>query len=105
MAKTMAKYETVFILNPTLSEEDTAALRDKFTGLISESGTLGEVDEWGKRRLAYPIQDFNEGHYVLARFTATPDFPEELDRVFKITDGVMRSIIVCQDAKGGEAAC
>lgn len=97
MAKTSAKYETVFIINPTLSEEDTAALRDKFTGLIAQNGTLGEIDEWGKRRLAYPIQDLTEGHYVLVNFESKPDFPAELDRVYKITDGIMRSIIICKD--------
>lgn len=97
MAKTSAKYETVFIINPTLSEEDTAALRDKFTGLITQNGTLGEIDEWGKRRLAYPIQDLTEGHYVLVNFESKPDFPAELDRVYKITDGIMRSIIICKD--------
>ena len=97
MAKISAKYETVFIINPTLSEEDTAALRDKFTSLIEQNGTLGEIDEWGKRRLAYPIQDFNEGHYVLVSFESKPDFPAELDRVYKITEGIMRSLIICKD--------
>ena len=98
MAKQMAKYETVFIINPSLSEENTVALRDKFTGLIGENGTLGEVDEWGKRRLAYPIDDFSEGHYVLVSFESAPDFPAELDRVYKITDGIIRSLIICNDA-------
>ncbi len=97
MAKTTAKYETVFLINPTLSEEDTVALRDKFTTLIGEHGTLGEIDEWGKRRLAYPIQDFHEAHYVLVNFESVPNFPEELDRVYKITDGIIRSIIICKD--------
>ena len=97
MAKNSAKYETVFIIKPNLSEEETAALRDKFTSLIDQNGTLGEIDEWGKRRLAYPIQDLNEGHYVLVNFESAPDFPAELDRVYKITDGIMRSLIICKD--------
>ena len=56
-----------------------------------------EVDEWGKRRLAYPIEDQTDGHYVRMTFTAAPAFPAELDRIFRITDGIMRSIIVCLD--------
>jgi len=96
MAKISAKYETVFIINPNLSEEDTAALRDKFTSLIEQNGTLGEIDEWGKRRLAYPIRDMNEGHYVLVNFESKPDFPAELDRVYKITENIMRGLIICK---------
>ena len=97
MAKLSANYEAVFILRPDLSEEDTAAAVAKFRALIEEKATLAEVDEWGKRRLAYPIQDFNEGYYVLITFSAVPEFPKELDRIFRITDGVMRSMIVCKD--------
>jgi small subunit ribosomal protein S6 len=59
---------------------------------------VSEVDEWGKRRLAYPINDLNEGYYVLMTFTAEPSLPAELDRVLKITEGVMRSMIICKDA-------
>ena len=97
MAKLSANYEAVFILRPDLSEEDTAALVAKFKTLVEGKATLNEVDEWGKRRLAYPIQDLNEGYYVLLTFTSAPEFPRELDRIFRITDGVMRSLIVCKD--------
>lgn len=97
MAKTTAKYETVFIVNPNLSEEDTAAMVEKFKALIETNGTLGEVEDWGKRRLAYPINDLNEGYYTLINFESQPDFPAELDRIYKITDGIMRSLIVCKD--------
>ena len=97
MAKLSANYEAVFILRPDLSEEATAALVAKFKSLVEGKATLNEVDEWGKRRLAYPIQDLNEGYYVLMTFTAAPEFPRELDRIFRITDGVMRSLIVCKD--------
>lgn len=97
MAKLSANYEAVFILRPDLSEEATAALVAKFKTLVEGKATLNEVDEWGKRRLAYPIQDLNEGYYVLMTFTAAPEFPRELDRIFRITDGVMRSLIVCKD--------
>ncbi|MCL2030652.1 MAG: 30S ribosomal protein S6 [Oscillospiraceae bacterium] len=99
MAKLSAKYETLFILDPNLSEEDTAALVEKFKALAeqySETDTV-VVDDWGKRRLAYEINDRPEGHYCLITFTSKPDFPAELDRVFKITDGVMRSLIVCKE--------
>ena len=97
MAKLSAKYEAVYIIDPRKNEEDTAALVEKFKALAETHATEIEVDEWGKRRLAYPIQDQNEGHYVRMTFTATPAFPAELDRIFRITDGVMRSIIVCLD--------
>ncbi len=97
MAKLSGNYEVVFILNPNLTEDATAALVEKFKTLVESRGTLGEVNEWGKRRLAYPIQDLNEGYYVLMTFSSTPDLPAELDRVLRITDGVMRSIIVDTD--------
>ncbi|MDR1669254.1 MAG: 30S ribosomal protein S6 [Oscillospiraceae bacterium] len=97
MAKIQSRYETVFILNPNLTEEATAAAVEKFTALIGQNGTLGEVEDWGKRRLAYEINDFNEGYYTLVRFESAPDFPAELDRVYRITEGVMRSLIICLD--------
>ena len=99
MAKLNANYEVVFILNPNLSEEDTAALVTKFKSLVEQNGTLAEVDEWGKRHLAYPINDLTEGYYVLMTFESKPEFPRELDRILRITDGVMRSLIVCKDEK------
>ena len=97
MAKVTAKYETVFIVNLTNGEEAVSACVEKFKSLISANGTLTNVDEWGKRRFAYPINDLMEGHYVLAEFESVPDFPAELDRIYKITDEIMRSIIVCKD--------
>lgn len=97
MAKITAKYEVVYIIDCALGDE-VANMVAKFKALVEENGTLiGEVEEWGKRRLAYPINDINEGYYVLMNFESQPDFPAELDRVFKITDGIMRSLIVCQD--------
>ena len=97
MAKLNANYEAVFILDATLGEEATAALVTKFKNLVEANGTLAEVDEWGKRHLAYPINDQNEGYYVLMTFNSVPSFPLELDRIFRITDGVIRSMIVCKD--------
>ena len=92
MAKISGKYETIFIVNPKLEEAV-----DKFKSLVEANGTNVEVEDWGKRRLAYPIEDQTEGVYTLVRFESKPDFPAELDRIYKITDGIMRSIIVCLD--------
>ena len=97
MAGVQHSYETVFILSTSLSEEDLKAMVEKFTALIADNGTVGSVEEWGKRRLAYEINDEQDGYYVLINFTADADFPAELDRVFKITDGLLRSLIVNKD--------
>ncbi|MDD5603748.1 MAG: 30S ribosomal protein S6 [Eubacteriales bacterium] len=88
------KYESIFIINPSLSEEDTKALVEKFKNLIETSAQLENIDEWGKRRLAYEIKDFNEGYYVLADFAAEPAFPQELERVYKITDGIIKYLTI-----------
>ena len=97
MAKLNSNYEAVYILNPDLSEEQIAAQVERFKSVVEANGTVTEVDEWGKRRLAYPINDLTEGYYVLMTFTAAAAVPAELDRIFRITDGVMRSLIVCKD--------
>lgn len=93
MAKTSANYELMYIIDLDKGEEDIAAIVAKFKTLIEANGTLSELEEMGKRRLAYLINDKPEGYYVLAKFQSTPEFPAELDRVLKITDGVMRSLI------------
>ena len=93
----MAKYETMLITTATLDDEATAALVGKFKSLIEANGTIDSIDEWGKRRLAYPINDENEGIYTVINFTSEPDFPAELERVYKITEGVMRSLIVAKE--------
>ena len=97
MAKINGSYEAMYILNPNLTEEETAAAVEKFKALVEQNGTVTEIDTWGKRRLAYPINDLNEGYYVLMTFTAAAALPAELDRVFRITDGVMRSMIISKD--------
>jgi small subunit ribosomal protein S6 len=97
MAKVNANYEALYILKPDLTEEQTAALVERFKSVAEANGTVSEVNEWGKRRLAYPINDLMEGYYVLMTFTAAAAVPAELDRIFRITDGVMRSMIVCKD--------
>ena len=98
MAKVTGNYEVLYLLNPTLGEEDTAALVARFKELAEGHGTVTEVDEWGKRRLAYPINDLEEGYYVLMTFSSDPAFPAELDRLMRINVSVMRSIIVAKDA-------
>ena len=87
----MAKYDTMLVTTATLDEEATAALVGKFKSLIEANGTIDSVEDWGKRRLAYPINKENEGVYTLI------NFPAELDRVYKITDGVLRSMIVAKE--------
>lgn len=99
-----SNYELVFILKVTLGEEATAAAVEKFRSLIAANGTIEAVDEWGRRRLAYPIDDENEGYYVQITFVADNAFPSELDRQLKITDGVLRSLIIHRDEKEVEKA-
>ena len=93
MAKTTEKYELMYIINPNLAEEETAAVVEKFKALVEQNGTLEEMEEMGKRKLAYEINYISEGYYVLVKFTSGPDFPAELDRVLGITDGILRSLI------------
>ena len=93
MAKTTEKYEVLYVLNPNLTEEETQAVVEKFKTLIEQNGTVDEMDEWGKRKLAYEINYLTEGYYVLVKFTSGPEFPAELDRVLGITDGVIRSLV------------
>lgn len=97
MAKVNANYEVVYILDPALGEEAIAAMIEKFKALVETQGTVAAIDDWGKRRLAYPINDMNEGYYVLIEFESKPEFPHELDRIYNITDGIMRSLIVAQN--------
>lgn len=92
----MAKYETMLVTSATLDEEATTALVGKFKSLIEANGTIEAIDEWGKRRLAYPINDEAEGIYNVITFTCEPDFPAELDRVYKITEGVLRTMIIAE---------
>jgi small subunit ribosomal protein S6 len=91
------KYEAIFILNPTLGEEGLVLTTDKVKKLVETSASLEKFDEWGRRRLAYEINDQKEGHYYLMHFTAPADFPLELERVLKITEGVMRYLVIRLD--------
>ena len=95
----MTKYECLFVLSTkTLDDAALEATTEKFKDLITKNGGVIEnVDVWGKRRLAYPIQDETEGHYLFVESTSPPEFPAELDRIYKITDGVLRSMIVAKE--------
>ena len=90
----MSKYDSIFVFSVAEGEEKAAELNAKFKALIEANGTLESVDEWGKRRLAYLINDEAEGFYVLYNFESAADFPAELDRIAKITDGVLRTLII-----------
>ena len=91
----MTKYEAIVVLSVNnKTDEDVQSLVEKFKALIEKNGTLESVDEWGKRKLAYLINKEAEGYYVLFTFESEAAFPAELDRVSKITDGVLRSMII-----------
>ena len=99
MEKIINSYETLFVIDPDLTEEATSALVEKFTKLISDNGEIDSVDEWGKRRLAYPINDKPEGYYVLVNFKSEASLPSELERIFGITEGILRSIVIRHEEK------
>ena len=88
------KYEALMIFSVAGGEEAVNANKEKFNELIAKNGTVENVDEWGKRRLAYLINDEAEGFYVFTTFTSEPSFPAELERIAKITDGVLRVMVI-----------
>ena len=98
MAKISDKYEILYIINPTLDEEGIKAIVEKFKAMVEAEGTLTSIDARGTRRLAYPINDLHEGYYVLMTCEAKPELPAEIDRVMKITENVMRSLITAVEA-------
>ncbi len=93
----VTKYESIFIINPEIGEENIKALVEKFKNLLETSAQLESIDEWGKRKLGYPINDQNDGYYVMANFSAETNFPRELERVYKITDGIIKFIVIKKD--------
>ena len=97
MEKVLNSYESLFIVDVSNGEEATNATVNKFTSLIAENGTIIEVAQWGKRRLAYPINDMSEGYYVVVTFKAAGNFLAELDRLFQIDENVMRSLTIKLD--------
>ena len=90
----MNKYESVIIVNPNVDEAGLKALEEKFTGLINENGKVESVENMGKKRLAYEIKKFREGTYMLFNFESNPDSIKELERVYRITDDVIKFIVV-----------
>ena len=87
-------YETLLVFSVANGDEAVQALLEKFKAIVEAHGTLESVDEWGSRKLAYPINDEPEGYYALFNYTAGPEFPAELERIAKITEGVLRSLVV-----------
>lgn len=98
MTKVKNSYETVLVLSMKLGEEGIENMIKKFQDLIEANATLDNVDRWGKRKLAYMINKETEAYYVLFNFTSEADFPAELDRIYKITDGVLRSLIIKKES-------
>jgi len=95
----MVNYEIMFIIDPTLEEEKKTATVETVKEIITADGEVGKVDVWGMKKLAYPIQKKNEGYYVVIQFQASADLPKELDRRLRISDSVMRHLIVNKDEK------
>lgn len=93
----MNKYETIIIINSNLEEEAVKSVVSKVTDLIAKHGTVESTEEWGKKKLAYPIQKQLEGYYVLFNFSSNSEFIEELERVYNITDEIIKHIVVRKD--------
>ena len=102
MEKKICSYETLFAVSGNLAEDDCKALVEKFVNLVKDNATDVDVNEWGKRRLAYPINYITEGYYVLVSYKSEPTFPIELERVFGITEGVIRYMTTTKLEKAGK---
>ena len=94
MEKVLNSYESLFIVDLTNGEEAAKATVNKFTSLIAENGEIVDIADWGKRRLAYPINDMNDGYFTVVTFKADGSFPAELERLYNIDENVMRSIVI-----------
>ena len=104
MEKKICSYETLFAVSGNLVEEDAKAVIEKFVTLINENGSDVDVNEWGKRRFAYPINYVTEGYYVLVSYKSNSDFPQELERQFGITEGVLRYMTTIKCEKSAAKA-
>ena len=106
MEKKICSYETLFAVSGNLAEDDAKAVIEKFVNLINANASDVDVNEWGKRRFAYPINYVTEGYYVLVSYKSEPTFPAELDRVFGITESVLRymTTVKCEKAAKAPAA-
>ncbi|MBZ2175407.1 30S ribosomal protein S6 [Schnuerera sp. xch1] len=93
----MRKYEAVFIFMASLEEEKRNQLFDRLKGIIEKDGTISNVDEWGNRKLAYEINDLTEGYYIIVNFESTPEVVDEVDRISKITDSIIRHMIIREE--------
>ncbi len=94
----MTKYESMYILKPDMEEEKKDAAIKRFSDIVTgNGGEIESIDEWGKKRLAYPIQYINDGYYVLMTFAAPPELPAELERNYKISDDILRYMVVNLD--------
>ena len=97
MEKVINSYECLFIVDVTVGDDATNATVNKFMSLVEANAEVVDVAKWGKRRLAYPINDMPEGYYVVVTFKSAPEFPSEMDRLFNIDENIMRSMIVKLD--------
>ena len=95
----MINYEVMFVIDPTLEDEKKEAAVERVKEVISSEGEVVNVDVWGMRKLAYPIQKQNDGYYAVIEFNAEPTLPQELDRRLKISDDFIRHIIINKDAE------
>ncbi len=102
MEKVINSYECLFIVDVTVAEAETEATVNKFTSLVEANAEVVDVAKWGKRRLAYPINDMPEGYYVVVTFKSAPEFPSEMDRLFNIDENIMRSMIIKLDYDAAE---
>jgi small subunit ribosomal protein S6 len=90
----MRDYESIYIVNPNIGEDNVKAAVEKFTNMFEKSAKVDNINEWGRRKLAYPINKINEGHYVLINFSSDVDFTRELERVYKISDEIIKYMII-----------
>lgn len=95
----MRKYETLFIIRPGVEDEARIALIEKFKAIIEKDGEIQEVNEWGTKKLQYEIKKFKEGYYVLVNFLANPDLPKELERNFRISEDIIRYVVINKEDK------
>ena len=102
MEKVINSYECLFIVDVTVGDDATNATVNKFMSLVEANAEVVDVAKWGKRRLAYPINDMPEGYYVVVTFKSAPEFPSEMDRLFNIDETIMRSMIIKLDYDAAE---
>ena len=95
----MRTYELMYVLNPAIGDDNIKSEMERIQSIVETQGKVQNTDVWGRRKLAYEIQDEQEGYYVLVHFESEPDFPKEIERLLKISDSVLRYLIVLPDSK------